>query len=67
MEFLLSDCRNLLNSIPNKWIVHTFCEANQCVDVLARFGGSSISAFFVVFFFNPLPVVVASWLLIKIM
>lgn len=45
MEPLLSDCKNLLKAIPNKRIVHTFREANQCTDALARFGGSSISSF----------------------
>ena len=50
METLLSDCRNLLKGIPNKRIVHAFCEANQCADALTRFGGSSVS-YFVVFFF----------------
>ena len=57
MEPQLSDCRNLLKDIPNKRIVHAFCEANQCADALARFGGSSVS-YFVVFFFYPPPVVV---------
>ena len=56
MEPLLSDCRNLLKDIPNKRIVHTFREANQCVDALARFGGSSVSSFVV--FLYPSPVVV---------
>ena len=54
MEPLLSDCRNLLKGIPNKRIVHAFCEANQCTDALARFGGSSVS-YFVVFFFIHRP------------
>ena len=54
MEPLLSDCRKLLAEISNKRIVHTFRKANQCADILARFGGSSISNFF---FLNPLPVV----------
>ena len=52
MEPLLSNCRNLLEAIPNKRIVYTFCEANQCTDALARFGGSSISNF-VVFLYPP--------------
>ena len=51
MEPLLSDCRNLLKDIPNKRIVHASCEANQCADALARFGGSSVS-YFVVFFLS---------------
>ena len=60
MEPLLFDCRKLLAAIPNKRVVHTFCEANQCADILARFGGSSISNFGV--FLNP-PSVVADILL----
>ena len=56
MEPLLSNCRKLLAAIPNKRVVHTFREANQCADMLARFGGSSISNFVV--FLNPPPVVV---------
>ncbi|KAL0006019.1 hypothetical protein SO802_013580 [Lithocarpus litseifolius] len=55
MEPLLSDCRKLLDAIPFKRVVHTFREANQCADMLARFGGSSISNF-VVFMYPP-PVV----------
>ena len=51
MEPLLFDCRTLLAAIPNKRVVHTFHEANQCADILARFGGSSISNFVV--FLNP--------------
>ena len=53
MEPLLSNCRKLLAAIPNKRVVHTFREANQCADMLARFGGSSISNFVV--FLCPLP------------
>ena len=60
MEPLLSDCRRLLAAIPNKRVVHTFREANQCADTLARFGGSSISNFVV--FLSP-PSVVAGLLL----
>ena len=55
MEPLLSYCRRLLAAIPNKRVVHTFCEANQCADTLVRFGGSSISNFVV--FLSPPPVV----------
>ena len=55
MEPLLSDYRKLLAEISNKRIVHTFRKANQCADILARFGGSSISNFVV--FLNPPPVV----------
>ena len=28
MEPLLTDCRNLLRAIPNKWVVHAYREAN---------------------------------------
>ena len=38
MEPLSSDCKNLLKAIPNKWIEHIYCEANQCADALARMG-----------------------------
>ena len=38
MEPLLSDCKNLLKAIPNKWIEHIYREANQCADALARMG-----------------------------
>lgn len=58
MEHLLSDCRNLLNDIPSKRIVHTSQEVNQCADALARFGGSFVSSFVV--FFYPSPMVVES-------
>ena len=56
MEPLLFDYRNLLKDIPNKRIVHTFREANQFADALARFGGSSVSSFVV--FLYPSPVMV---------
>ena len=52
---LLSDCRRLLATIPNKRVVHTFREANQCADTLAKFGGSAIFNF--VIFLCPPPVV----------
>lgn len=58
MEHLLSDCRNLLNDIPSKRIVHTSQEVNQCADALAIFGGSFVSSFVV--FFYPSPMVVES-------
>ena len=56
MEPLLSDCMKLLTAIPNKRVVHIFREANQCADMLARYGGGSTSNFVV--FLNPPPVVV---------
>ena len=55
MEPLLTDYRNLLKSFPSKWIVHTFCEANQCEDVLAKLGARSNPSFVV--FLDPPPVV----------
>ena len=38
MEPLLTDCRTFLRAIPNKQVEHTYIEANQCVDALARVG-----------------------------
>ena len=55
MEPLLTDCRNLLQSFPNKRVIHAFREANQCMDALARLGARSEPSFVV--FVNPLPVV----------
>lgn len=54
MEPLLIDCKNLLREFPNKQIVHAFCEANQCVDALAKLGATIMPSFAV--FKNPLPV-----------
>ena len=56
MEPLLTDCRNLLKEIPNKCVIHSYHEANQCVNALAKLGAQSLSHFVV--FCNPLPVVV---------
>ena len=55
MEPLLTDCRNLLKAIPNKRVTHTYHEANQCADVLAKLEANSLSSFVV--FCNPPPVV----------
>ena len=55
MEPLLNDCRNLVRKIPNKQIVHIYREANQCADVLAKLGASSLESF-VIFLYLP-PVV----------
>ena len=55
MEPLLTDCKNLLKTIPNKRITHTYREANQCADMLAKLGANSLSSFVV--FCNPPPVV----------
>ena len=48
--------------LPQQKVVHTFREANQCTDVLARLGARSDPSFVV--FLNPLPVV-ASMLAFK--
>ena len=48
MEPLLTDCRNLLKEILNKCMIHTYREANQCADALAKLGAQSLS-YFVVF------------------
>ena len=45
MEPLLIDCRTLLRAISNKWIKHSFREANQCTDALARIGSRCIFPF----------------------
>ena len=45
IEPLLTDCRNLLREIPNKQIVHVYCEVNQCADALAKLGATSLSSF----------------------
>ena len=55
MEPLLIDCRNLLKEIPNKRVIHAFCEANQCADALAKLGSQTLYSFAV--FCNPPPVV----------
>ena len=45
MEPLLTDCKNLLKEFPNKRVIHTFCEANQCADALAKLGLQSLYSF----------------------
>ena len=55
MEPLLTDCKNMLREIPNKQIVHAYCEANQCTNALAKLGAISLSSF--TMFLCPLPVV----------
>ena len=55
MEPLLTDCRNLLKELPNKRVIHAFCEANQCANALAKLGSRSLYSFVV--FCNPPPVV----------
>ena len=45
MELLLTDCRNLLKEIPNKRVIHTYREANQCADALVKLGANSLSSF----------------------
>ena len=41
IEQLLTDCKNLLKKIPNKRVIHTYREANQCTDALAELGAQS--------------------------
>ena len=55
MEPSLTDCRNLLKAIPNKRITHTYREANQCANALAKLEANSLLSFVV--FCNPLSVV----------
>ena len=55
IEPLLTDCRNLLKEIPNKCMIHTYCEANQCADALVKLRAQSLANFVV--FCNP-PLVV---------
>ena len=55
MKLLFIDCRNLLKTIPNKQITHTYREANQYADTLAKLGANSLSSFAV--FFSPPPMV----------
>ena len=55
MEPLLTDCRDLLKTIPNKQITHTYHEANQCANAFAKLGATSLS--FLAGFFSPPPVV----------
>ena len=55
IEPLLTDCKNLLKEIPNKHVIHTYREANQSVDALAKLGAQFLANFFV--FCNPPPVV----------
>ena len=55
MEPLLFDCRNLLNQISNKRMIHSYHETNQCADALAKLGAQSVTHF--VAFCNLPPVV----------
>ena len=55
IEPLLTDCKNLLKEIPNKRVIHTYYEANQSVDALAKLGAQSLANFVV--FCNPSPMV----------
>ena len=36
METLLFDCRRILKEISNKRVIHSYREANQCADALAK-------------------------------
>ena len=55
MEPLLTDCKTLLRVIPNKQDEHTYHEANQFADALARVGARRNFSF--VDFVEPLLVV----------
>ena len=55
MELLLTDYKTLARAIPNKRVEHTYSEANQCVDALARVGAKRNFPF-VVFVESPLVV-----------
>ena len=55
MEPLLTDCKNLLREIPNKRVIHSYREVNQCTDALAKLEAQSLSHFVV--FCNPTVVV----------
>ena len=47
---MLSDCRFLLDKLPQVRVIHAFREANKCADWLAKWG-SSMREDFVVFDF----------------
>lgn len=51
MEPVLTDCRNFLKKIPNKRVIHSYREANQCADALAKLVAQTLSHF--VIFCNP--------------
>ena len=55
LEPLLGDCRTLLKKFHNTIVQHIFKEANQCADVLAKFG--AILSLDFVNFVNPPPMV----------
>ena len=55
MEPLLSNCRNLMKQIPNKCVIHSYREANQCANALAKLEAQSFTHFVV--FCNLPPVV----------
>ena len=63
MELLLSDCRSLFKTIPNKRIQHMYREVNQCADTLARLRSSVVFSFVV--FVEP-PHVVANLLALNV-
>ena len=55
LEPLLTDCKLLLRKFPNLRVEHTYREANQCVDALARIGSNS-DVPFILFAHPPLVV-----------
>ena len=44
-SLLIDDCKNLMESIPQVYLLHCFREANRCADSLAKFGTSMEGAF----------------------
>ena len=55
IRVVLSNCRNHLKQIPNKRVIHSYHEANQCADALAKLEAQYFTHFVV--FCNPPPVV----------
>ena len=56
LEPILFEWRNLLMTFPNISVKHIYCEANCCVNRLAKLGCTHRLYF--VTFYNPLPVLV---------
>ena len=58
LEPLLTDCRNLITTLPNHIVTHVFREANGYADYLARMGATLNHDFDVHLLYNPPDVVV---------
>ena len=56
LEPILFDWRNLLMTFSNIFVKHIYCEANCCVNRLAKLGCTQTLYF--VTFYNPLPILV---------